>query len=116
MTDFLPSYDVIIGNLVPLLLTGEILVFTNVGVSPWVVAPVCDALVLAHPDQAVGAVVELGLAELALPVPVAVLAVPHHLAHRVNESSRKFSQYSLKAHTRAFSLLKAPALSHLRIY
>ena len=46
---------------------------------PRVIAPVCDALVLAHPDQPVGAVVQLRLAKLTLPVAVAVLHVPDHL-------------------------------------
>ena len=63
-----------------MLLTGEVLVVTNVWVPPGIVAPVSDALVLADPHEAVGAVVELGLAELALPVTVAVLHVPHHPA------------------------------------
>ena len=46
---------------------------------PWVVTPVCDALVLPHPHQPVGAVVQLWLTELTLPVAVAVLHVPYHL-------------------------------------
>ena len=47
--------------------------------SPRVVTPVCNPLVLAHPDQPVGTVVQLRLSELTLPVAVAVLHVPHHL-------------------------------------
>ena len=46
---------------------------------PWVVTTVCDALILPHPDQPVGTVVQLWLAKLTLPVAVAVLHVPYHL-------------------------------------
>ena len=45
--------------------------------SPRIVAAVSNALIFANPNQTVGTVVELGLAELALPVAVAVLHVAH---------------------------------------
>ena len=61
------------------ILTCQILVFTNVCVSPRIIAAVCNALVFPHPDQSVRTVVQLRLPELALPVAVAVLHVPHHL-------------------------------------
>lgn len=47
--------------------------------SPGVVTSVRDPLVAADPNQPVGAVVELRLAELALPIPVTVLDVADQL-------------------------------------
>ena len=61
------------------LLTGQVLIVADVGMPPWVVTPVCDALVLPHPDQPVGTVVQFRFTKLTLPVAVAVLHVPHHL-------------------------------------
>ena len=47
--------------------------------SPGIVAAVRNPLVSAYPNQTVGTIVELRLAELALPVPVAILDVPDKL-------------------------------------
>lgn len=47
---------------------------------PWVVAALRHSSVLAGVDEAVGAVVQLGLSVLALPVPVAVGRICHHSA------------------------------------
>ena len=54
------------------ILTGQVLSLANGGVSPGVIAAVSNAAVLADPDEAVGAVVELLVAAGALPVAVAV--------------------------------------------
>lgn len=59
-------------------LTGQVLVLTQIGIAPGVVTPVGNAPIFADPDEPVGAVVELGVALEALPVPVAVGDVAHH--------------------------------------
>jgi len=57
----------------------QVFVVTNVFVSPGIVATVGDALVFPDPNQPVRTIIELGLAKLALPVPVAVLHVADKL-------------------------------------
>ena len=59
-------------------LTGEVLVSTQSWISPRIVAAVGNAPILTDPNQTVRAIVQLWLAKLALPVPVAVLDVANH--------------------------------------
>lgn len=58
--------------------TGQVLSPTNGGIAPRVVASISDAPVFSHPNQPVGAVVELPLPRQALPVSVAISGVSHH--------------------------------------
>lgn len=61
------------------LLTCQILIFADVRMSPWVITPVCYALVFSNPNQTIRAVVELGFPKLAFPIPITVLNVTHDL-------------------------------------
>jgi len=57
----------------------QILIFADVRMSPWVITPVCYALVFSNPNQTIRAVVELGFPKLAFPIPITVLNVTHDL-------------------------------------
>jgi len=57
---------------------GEVLIFTNIGVSPRIVASISNALVLSNPNQTVGTVVEFGVSCSAFPVAIAVLDISDH--------------------------------------
>ena len=60
------------------LLTCQIFLPTNGGISPGVIASVCNAPILPHPDQPVGTVIELSLPCQTLPVSVAIGCIRHH--------------------------------------
>ena len=60
------------------ILTGEVFIFTNIGVPPRIVAPIRDTLIFADPHQAVRTVVELWIPGGTLPIPVTILDISDH--------------------------------------
>jgi len=57
----------------------QILIFADVRMSPWVITPICNALVFSNPNQTIWAVVQLRFPKLAFPIAITVLNVAHDL-------------------------------------